>query len=46
MNDIEKELALLRERQEQGRAIVEQSVTEATLYLQEQVRALGPRSRS
>ncbi|XP_036611540.1 glutamine-rich protein 2 [Trichosurus vulpecula] len=37
VNDIEKELALLRERQEQGRAIVEQSVTEATLYLQEQL---------
>ncbi|XP_027729187.1 glutamine-rich protein 2-like [Vombatus ursinus] len=37
VNDIEKELALLRERQEQGKAIVEQSVTEATLYLQEQL---------
>ncbi|XP_051850930.1 glutamine-rich protein 2 isoform X2 [Antechinus flavipes] len=37
VNDIEKELALLRERQEQGKALVEQSVNEATLYLQEQL---------
>uniref|UniRef100_A0A5F8GBD7 Glutamine rich 2 n=1 Tax=Monodelphis domestica TaxID=13616 RepID=A0A5F8GBD7_MONDO len=37
VHDIEKELALLRERQEQGKALVEQSVAEASLYLQEQL---------
>lgn len=36
--DIEKELAELRESQEQGKAIVENSVSEASCYLQDQVR--------
>lgn len=42
MNDIEKELAELRESQEQGKVYMEHSVSEASLYLQDQVR--WPRS--
>jgi hypothetical protein len=35
--DIEKELAELRESQEQGKVTMENSVSEASLYLQDQV---------
>lgn len=40
MADIEKELAELRNSQEQGKTAMENSVVEASLYLQDQVRAL------
>lgn len=43
MHDIEKELSDLRESQEQGKVNMEHSVSEASLYLQDQVRR--PRSR-
>ena len=36
--DIEKELAELRESQERGKVSMERSVSEASLYLQDQVR--------
>lgn len=42
MADIEKELAELRESQEQGKVSMENSVSEASFYLQNQVRI--PRS--
>ena len=38
MADIEKELAELRESQERGKTSMEHSVSEASLYLQDQVR--------
>ncbi|XP_012891892.1 PREDICTED: glutamine-rich protein 2 [Dipodomys ordii] len=37
VSDIEKELAELRESQDRGKAIMENSVSEASLYLQEQL---------
>ncbi|CAK6438547.1 unnamed protein product [Pipistrellus nathusii] len=37
VNDIEKELAELRESQEQGKVYMEHSVSEASLYLQDQL---------
>ena len=40
MADIEKELAELRESQERGKVSMEHSVSEASLYLQDQVRIL------
>lgn len=40
MADIEKELAELRESQEQGKVSMEHSVSEASLYLQDQVSIL------
>lgn len=38
MADIEKELAELRESQERGKVSMEHSVSEASIYLQDQVR--------
>lgn len=38
MANIEKELAELRESQERGKVTMEHSVSEASLYLQDQVR--------
>lgn len=46
MSDIEKELAELRESQDRGKAAMENSVSEASLYLQDQVNSLWPRSRA
>lgn len=43
MSDIEKELSELRESQERGKAAMENSVSEASLYLQDQVSSLWPR---
>lgn len=44
MSDIEKELNELRESQDRGKAAMENSVSEASLYLQDQVNSLWPRS--
>ena len=46
MSDIEKELNELRESQDRGKATMENSVSEASLYLQDQVNSLWPRSRA
>lgn len=43
MADIEKELGELRERQEKGKVSMEQSVSEASIYLQDQVRPFSHR---
>ena len=43
MADIEKELGELRERQEKGKVSLEQSVSEASIYLQDQVRPFSHR---
>jgi hypothetical protein len=46
VSDIEKELNELRESQDRGKATMENSVSEASLYLQDQVNSLWPRSRA
>lgn len=43
VSDIEKELLELRESQERGKAAMENSVSEASLYLQDQVNGLWGR---
>lgn len=43
MADIEKELGELRESQEKGKVSMEHSVSEASIYLQDQVRTFSHR---
>lgn len=45
MADIEKELGELRESQEKGKVSMEHSVSEASIYLQDQVRTFSPQGR-
>lgn len=45
MADIEKELGELRESQEKGKVSMEHSVSEASIYLQDQVRTFSPQGQ-